>query len=221
VTALRDAALDYAAAGMPVLPLNGKSPRNTGGLTNASADVAKVAEWWRRWPDANVGIVTGPVSGYVVLDVDAPAGLRSLAELEQRHGAIRTAQVLTGSGGRHLWFRNPEEPIRNSAGVLGEGLDVRGDGGYVVVPPSIHESGNPYKWTRELEHVASCPAWLLEDARGRRNGPAAPVGLVIPEGERDDTLTSLAGSMRRRGERGRDARRPPRRERSLQAAARR
>ncbi|MDQ3671098.1 MAG: bifunctional DNA primase/polymerase [Actinomycetota bacterium] len=199
MSGVRDAALDYAAARMPVLPLNGKIPRNQGGLTNASADVLKVAEWWRRWPDANVGIVTGSASGYVVLDVDAPAGLRSLADLEKRHGAIRTAQVLTGSGGRHLWFRCPDDPIRNSAGVIGEGLDVRGDGGYVVAPPSLHESGNVYKWTRELEHVAACPAWLLEDARERRNGSASPVGEVIAEGTRDGTLTSLAGTMRRRG----------------------
>jgi hypothetical protein len=194
---LRDAALDYAAAGMPVLPLAGKIPRNRGGLTNASSDVLVVAEWWRRWPDANVGVVTGGASGYVVVDVDGPAGARSLMELERRHGRIRTAQVLTGSGGRHLWFRCPKDQIRNSAGALGEGLDVRGDGGYVVVPPSVHESGNLYRWTRELEHVAELPAWLLEGAR--RNGPTPAIEDVIPEGRRDTTLTSLAGSMRRRG----------------------
>jgi replicative DNA helicase len=196
---LRDAALDYAAAGMPVIPLAGKVPRNRNGLTGASSDVVVVAEWWRRWPDANVGVVTGPASGYVVLDVDGPAGLRSIAELEKRHGAIRTAQVLTGSGGFHYWYRCPDKPTRNSAGALGEGLDMRGEGGYVVVPPSVHETGNVYRWTRELEHVKECPAWLLEDARERRNGSAPAIGDVIPEGQRDSTLTSLAGSMRRRG----------------------
>jgi replicative DNA helicase len=202
VSERRDAALDFAAAGMPVLPLDGKVPRNRGGLTKASTDVSQVAEWFRRWPDANVGVVTGPRSGFVVLDVDGPAGLRSLAEIEKRHGRIRTAQVLTSSGGRHLWFRYPAETIRNSTGVVGEGLDVRGDGGYVVAPPSVHENGNAYRWTRELEHVADCPAWLLEDARKRRNGAptiAAVIPEVIPEGTRDATLASLAGSMRRRG----------------------
>lgn len=199
MSAIRDAALDYAAAGMPVLPLEGKIPRNRGGLTNASADVAEVAEWWRRWPDANVGVVTGQRSGFVVLDVDGPAGARSLVDLERRRGEIRTAQVLTGSGGRHLWFRCPSEPVRNSAGAVGEGLDVRGEGGYVVAPPSIHETGNPYKWTRDLEHVADCPSWLTEDVQRRQNGAAAPVEDVIPAGQRDATLASLAGSMRRRG----------------------
>jgi hypothetical protein len=193
------AALDYAAAGMPVLPLDGKVPRNRGGLTNASADVAQVAEWWRRWQDANVGVVTGAASGYVVLDVDVPAGLRSLAELERRHGKLSTAQVLTGSGGRHYWFCAPAEELRNSAGALGEGLDVRGAGGYVVAPPSVHENGNPYRWTRELEHAADCPAWLLADAQKRRNGKAPALEAVIPEGARDATLASLAGTMRRRG----------------------
>lgn len=114
---LLHAALDYAAAGLPVLPCDGKVPRNRGGLTNASADVDVVAEWWRRWPSANVGVVTGSASGFSVLDVDGAAGLRSLAELERAHGALKTAQVLTGSGGRHYWFRAPDG-LRNSAGKL-------------------------------------------------------------------------------------------------------
>jgi hypothetical protein len=199
VSARRDAALDYAAAGMPVFPLAGKKPRNDNGLTGASADMDKVADWWRRWPDADVGIATGQASGFVVLDVDGAAGLRSIVEIEKRHGTIRTAQVLTGSGGRHYWFRCPDEPLRNSVKAIGDGLDIRGDGGYVVGPPSVHESGNVYRWTRELEHVADCPAWLIEDARSQRNGAAPEIGEIIPIGEIDSTLASLAGSMRRRG----------------------
>ena len=68
-----------------------------------------------------------------------------------------------------FWFRCPTDAIRNSAGALGEGLDVRGEGGYVVAPQSVHESGNVYRWTCELEHVAECPGWLIEDAHQRRN----------------------------------------------------
>ncbi len=196
---LVDAALEYAAAGLPVLPLAGKVPRNRNGLTSASTDVLVVGEWWRRWPDANVGIVTGAASGYVVLDVDGPAGLRSLAELERRRGKLRTAQVLTGSGGWHYWFLFPDESVRNSAGVLGEGLDVRGEGGYVVAPPSVHESGNVYKWTRELEHAVAWPEWLLEDARTRRSGPAPKVDEIIPEGKRRAAMLSVAGKLKRSG----------------------
>jgi hypothetical protein len=199
VSARRDAALDYAAAGMPVFPLAGKKPRNDNGVTGASADLQKVADWWHRWPDADVGIATGLASGFVVLDVDGATGLRSIAELEKRHGTIRTAQVLTGSGGYHYWFRCPDEPLRNSVKAIGDGLDVRGEGGYVVAPPSVHETGNIYRWTRELEHVVDCPAWLLEYERSRRNGAAPEIGEIIPIGQIDSTLTSLAGSMRRRG----------------------
>lgn len=193
------AALAYVTADLPVLPLDGKVPRNHGGLTNASTDPAVVAEWWRRWPDANVGIRTGAESGLIVLDVDVPAGTKALAELERKHGKLITARVLTGSGGWHHYFRHPDRPVRNSAGSLGDGLDLRGDGGYVVAPPSVHESGNRYKWTRELDRLADPPGWLLEDADRRRNGAAPKVDTIIPAGSRNAELTSIAGTLRRRG----------------------
>jgi putative DNA primase/helicase len=125
--------------------------------------------------------------------------LRSLADLERRHGKLTTATVLTGSGGRHYWFRHPGGELRNSAGQLGPGLDLRASGGYVVAPPSVHESGNPYKWTRERDRATTPPAWLLEDVEKRRNGPAPTVADAIPEGKRNAELASLAGTMRRRG----------------------
>lgn len=198
---LLDAALSYATAGFPVLPLRGKVPRIERGLHCASTDRAAVEDWWRRFPDANIGIRTGAESRLVVLDVDVPEGLASLRELEGRHGKLDTATVLTGSGGWHHYFRHPGREVRNSAGKLGPGLDVRGDGGYVVAPPSVHESGNQYKWTRPLDRLAELPGWLLEgDAHERRNGtqPKA-VGTEIPEGQRNATLASLAGSMRHCG----------------------
>ena len=193
------AALAYAVAGFPVLPLDGKVPRNRGGLTNASTDPAIISEWWGRWPSADVGIRTGAESGLLVLDVDVPAGLKTLAELERRHGKLRTACVLTGSGGWHHYFRYPGEPVRNSAGRLGDGLDVRGDGGYVVAPPSLHESGRLYKWTRGLERGRKdVPPWLLEAIGARAN--AAPKVLErIPEGQRRDELLKVAGALKRRG----------------------
>src|SRR5581483_1415196 len=196
------AALTYAATGLLVLPLDGKVPRNRGGLTNASSDPEVVADWWRRWPDANVGIRTGTESGLVALDVDTPkGGAGTLAELERKHGKLaKTARVLTGGGGEHIYFKHPGREVRNSAGRLGAGLDVRGDGGYLVVPPSIHDSGRVYKWIRPLERgIADPPAWLLDDPGASRNGSAPPVGDAIPQGERDTTLASLAGTMRRRG----------------------
>jgi hypothetical protein len=199
-TPVLDAAIGYARAGLPVLPLaqKGKVPLIRGGLTRASTDPSVIASWWQRCPDANIGIRTGSESGLVVLDVDLPAGLSELHELERRHGKLTTARSLTGSGGSHYWFRHPGRELRNSAGKLGDGLDVRGDGGFAVAPPSVHESGNLYKWVRTLDHAEECPAWLLADEDALRRSTAATRD-IIPEGERDSTLASLAGSMRRQG----------------------
>jgi hypothetical protein len=198
VPAALAAALDFASAEMLVLPLRGKVPRLPNGLTGASADLDVVAGWWRKWPAANVGVVTGAASGYVVLDVDGAAGERALAELEARHGKLETAEVATANGGRHLWFRCPVEPVRNSAGKLGDGLDVRGEGGYVVCPPSAGAHGGRYVWTRELEHAVVWPDWLTALAP-TRSGPAPEVERVIPAGRRNAELASVAGTLRRRG----------------------
>ena len=230
------AALAYAEAGLNVFPLKPRSkvPATLDGLKSATSDVDQVRAWWQRWPEANVAIRTGTESGVVVLDVDVQhGGAGSLRELEQRHGELpKTARVLTGGGGQHVYLRHPGHEIRNSAGKLGAGLDVRGDGGYVVAPPSVHENGRAYQWMRPLERgIADVPAWLLEDAEKRRNGGAAePVDELIPEGRRREALLSLAGTLRRRGlgaseilaalEAVNEARcRPPLRPRELEALA--
>jgi hypothetical protein len=194
------AALAYAETGLPVLPLAGKVPRNGNGLTGASTDTELIREWWARWPDANVGIRTGEQAGVFVLDVDVQhGGGATLKALAREHGKLpMTATVLTGGGGSHHYFRYPENGIRNSAGQLGAAVDIRGEGGYCVAPPSVHESGRPYKWMRTLERgIADPPGWLL--AETSQNGAAPAVGEAIRKGERDSTLASLAGTMRRRG----------------------
>ena len=202
---LAAAALAYAEAGLAVFPLKpgSKVPATLDGLKSATCDAEQVRAWWQRWPDANVAVRTGGESGLVVLDVDVQrGGAGTLAKLERAHGRLpRTAETLTGGGGRHLLFRHPGREVRNSVDKLGPGLDVRGDEGYIVAPPSIHdESGRPYRWTRALERgLVDPPAWLLEADAQRRNGAAPKVGAVIPQGQRNATLTSLAGTMRRRG----------------------
>lgn len=197
------AAVSFAIAGVPVFPCAGKVPRLPRGLNSASTDPEQVAEWWSRWPDASIGLVTGAASGLIVLDVDVQhGGQGTLLELERKHGKLpKAAEVLTGGGGKHVYFRHPGYEVRNSAGRLGPGLDIRGDGGYVIAPPSVHASGREYKWLRPLGsvHPFDPPAWLLSDAAQRRNAPAPAVESVIPEGQRRQTLLSLAGSMRRRG----------------------
>lgn len=184
----------------------GKHPTTPKGLHSASTDLAVVNAWWDRWPWANVGIVTGQISGLVVLDVDPRHdGDDSLYRLEQRHGTLpETVEVVTGSGGRHLYFQHPGEPVRNSAGRLGTGLDLRGDGGYVVAPPSSHISGRFHQWEASSRPgqvpLADMPAWLTEIHQSPITETHPTTGeIVAVAGGRNIWLTSFAGSIRRRG----------------------
>lgn len=190
-------ALRYAATGWPVLPVHGvkprtedvtectcsggadcksagKHPRTRSGLKDASTDETVIRDWFTRWPDANLGILTGGASGIVVLDVDPRhGGDKSLMELERRYDAMpQTLLALTGGGGRHICFQHPGELTRNSVGKLGPGLDVRADGGYIVVAPSRHASGRPYRWQGDANPVttelAPLPEWLRLDREERQ-----------------------------------------------------
>ena len=160
------AALAYASQGWPVFPCHtptvlgcscgrpgctspGKHPRTRNGVHDATTDRATVAGWWRRWPDANLAVATGQRSGIVVIDLDPRhGGHHAWRRLTAGHPSIGAPLVATGSGGWHLWFAHPGRPVPNSAGRLGPGIDVRGDGGYVIAPPSVHASGARYRWVR-------------------------------------------------------------------------
>ncbi len=172
------AALAYARRGWAVLPCHNppsggcscanpcctspaKHPRTRRGLHDATTELGAVRRWWRRWPEANVGVRTGAISGLVVLDVDPDhGGEASLGELVDAYEDLpATLEVRTGGGGRHLYFAHPGGRVANSAGVLGLGLDVRDDGGYILAPPSAHASGASY---RRLTNAppAALPGWL-------------------------------------------------------------
>jgi len=182
----------------------GKHPRTRNGLKDASKDPAHVARWWSMWPEANIGLACGAISGLVIIDVDGAEGEDSFRGLEAELGPLpATVEALTGKG-RHLYFNHPGGIVRPTAGILGPGVDVRGDGSYVVAPPSLHATGRRYTW--EAEHhiediaLADLPeAWAhrlrADKPRGKRPAEEAP----IPEGQRNATLTSMAGTMRRRG----------------------
>ncbi|MHB8537691.1 MAG: bifunctional DNA primase/polymerase [Candidatus Dormibacteria bacterium] len=223
---LREAALGYAARGWLVFPCHGmasdghctcgkrgcrtpgKHPRPVRWLLEATTAADTVRGWWRRWPDSNIGVVTGRRSGLLVIDVDPRhGGDDALAALEQENDQLpETVEAVTGSGGRHILFAYPSQHvIRNSASLVGLGIDVRGEGGYIVAAPSGHVSGRGYAW--EAAHhptdvaLAPPPAWLLALLAAGRNGrhPAPPLEESIPEGRRSASMVSLAGSMRRRG----------------------
>lgn len=207
-------ALRCAARGWAVLPLEPGEKVPLGalvphGLLDATTDPGRIEHWWTLAPDAGVGIRTGAVSGLVVLDIDPRhGGDESIEELERRHGKLPdTVVVLTGGGGRHVFFSHPGPGLKVPNAIrLGTlpGIDVRADGGYVVAPPSRHPSGRTYAW--ELSsHPDDIPLATLPDWLSQLMRPAAPPvnGTVsketIPEGERNTILTSLAGSMRKRG----------------------
>jgi hypothetical protein len=194
VCELLEAALAYAAMGWRVFPVNGKAPRTRHGFKDAVTDERRIRDWWGLWPRAGVATPTG--AGRYALDVDDEAAVSELP------GALPpTVVALTGGGGRHLWFAH-DGRLTNSPGGLPDGIHFRGDGGYVVLPPSPHPDGGSYEWlTAPYEHpLAPLPAWLLELlAPSGRNGLARPVEDELPQERRNTTLTSLAGSMRRRG----------------------
>ena len=205
-----DAALFYALElHWPVLPVRpqAKNPLTQHGLNDATVDEKTIRQWWRAWPDANVGIVTGAASGLLVLDVDPRhGGDESLRELCAEDQLPLTVVGLTGGGGRHFYFQLPAGEHRNKANLL-PGLDIRASGGYVVAPPSAHESGGSYRFGEGRSPIdllpASAPGWLireLEPADGVVTTTAMPRPIQeVCEGGRNDHLTRVAGKLRRIG----------------------
>ena len=205
-----DAALDYLARGWSVIPVEPRGKRPLVAwleFQERQPAAAEVAGWYGRWPEANVAIVTGVVSGLVVLDVDAGhGGAQSLVGLEAAHGPLtRTITAATGGGGRHLYFSHPGGIVHNKVG-LAPGIDVRGDGGCVIAPPSLHPKGRRYAWVPGCapgeEALAPLPLWLGQLLRPGQGRPGHPlmhwrelVRRQIPEGERNNTIASLAGYL--------------------------
>lgn len=196
------AALRYARRGWAVIPLNGKFPfPDTHGCKDATTDEKQIRRWWRQWPDANVGIACDSARGPIVIDIDGPSGQAAVAGA----GLPDTREVRSRKGHRHLYFAPLEEgtTIKRAIRPMGQevSFDVLGDGGYVVAPPSIHpDTGRPYRWTNKIKiaRLGEEVFGLLPKTQAE-NGGAPPLPDIIVEGERDDVLTSLAGSMRRRG----------------------
>lgn len=220
------AAAKYAAQGWAIVPLHsapggvcscrnsscpspGKHPRTSNGLLDASSDAATVAGWWARWPDANIGFPPGR-SGFVVLDVDGPTG----ETLAQAAGLLAepTLEVVTGrtDGGRHRWYRHPGGHIPNGS-PFGAGLDVRGDMGYVLLPPSVHPSGRVYAWRGTLGEIGDLPPHLVSKLQGSPDATEAgpkpdqlPAWMIpwmtVGEGGRNNTMTRFVGYCFRHGD---------------------
>lgn len=222
MTTMLDAALDYAWRRWPVLPLRtptdgrctcdkdcgsnaGKHQRIADWPNQATTDAATIQQWWRLWPDANLGIATGQASGFFVVDVDPRhGGDDTLRELEARHGALPpTVEALTGGGGAHKLYKYPG-PVKSGAGALGRGVDLKADGGCIVPAPSLHASGRRYCWEVSSHHddvpIAEAPAWLLALLRaetGEGHNERFAVPETIRQGERNSTLYKLARSLKK------------------------
>ena len=211
---LRAAALAYLARGWSVIPVEPRGKRPLVPWTEYQLRPATVEEleaWFKRWPNANIGIVTGAVSGLVVLDVDERhGGTASLSQLNKEFGpGPKTVEAGTGGGGRHVYFGHPGGRVGNRVG-LRPGIDLRGDGGCVVAPPSVHPSGRPYAWLpgrspNEIE-IAPLPSWLLprsDRVEGRMGHSLTHwrklVREGVAEGERNSALASLTGHLLWRG----------------------
>jgi hypothetical protein len=178
---MRAAALALAERGWRVLPIEerGKRPLTMSGSHDGTSDLSRVSEWWRRWPGANIGVATG--YGFFVVDSDGPLGAAWLEGVELPDTlTARTAR------GRHLFFRLPDGvTVANSTSKVSANVDVRGVGGYVVAPPSVHPSGHVYQWLD------------LDDAPCRSLMALAPGWLIDGVSDRSRRLIAVAGGERR------------------------
>ena len=220
--ALLDAALTYAAKGWHVFPCHtptahgcscrrdcgrdcGKHPRTRRGLNDATTDEGQIRRWWTMWPSANVAIRTGQVSGLVVLDRDDyKGGADSLEELEGTYSPLpETVLSLTGGGGQHYGFAAPGTPVKTTVESFAPGLDIKGEGGYVIAPPSLHMSGKQYVW--EVLHepedtpLAPMPDWLRVLCQEKTRRTVVDAGAPIPDHQRNDTLFRHGCSFRAKG----------------------
>lgn len=166
-----------------------------------------IHDWWGRWPNANIGMATGELSGIVVLDCDSGEA-RQLAL--DKGGLEKAPAVWTGTpGGVHFWMRWPGYPVTNFVKDI-PGTDFRGDGGYVLLPPSVHRNQNTeYRWNEHSlgRKPAAVPDWLEELFRSKASsasdgGPAGdPLDVEsmlagFDEGGRDSGLFRLACRFR-------------------------
>jgi hypothetical protein len=203
-----DYALKYAEKGLAVFPCmpGQKTPATAHGFKDATLNPQIIEAWWRSWPDYNVAIATGAPSQIIVLDIDD--GEAELRKLETQHGELpATVESVTPGGGRHVLFRHPGWPVKCSQSEFAPGIDVRADGGYIIVPPSVNNTkGKRYFWSVDTASAfAAAPQWVLD-----RLKTASTVVKITPsaewqqlvhggvaEGRRNGTVARLAGLLLR------------------------
>lgn len=198
-SAMLNAAMAYTRARIPVFPCKpDKKPYVKGGFHSATADEQQIMRWWAEYPDAMIGMPTGPASGVWALDIDMPkeatggSGYDSLQELIAAHGDLpSTWTQKTPSGGTHYIFHYPTDGmiIRNSAGKVGSKIDVRGDGGYIIVAPSLNRDGQCYQ-TINSSPAVPAPAWLLALAT-----PSSANSSTLETAQPDTVITDASSGL--------------------------
>ena len=213
--AVLSAALAYAAKGWPVFPCGmDKKPLTKNGFYNATTDPEQIRNWWAKYPNAAIGVPTGRTSGILVIDLDVRPdgdGRESMRDLEARIGQLPdTVMSITPSGGNHRVFRYPGDDETNfsSAAGISDHVDVRADGGYIILPPSTIRSG-AYTWELSSDPEDVQPAqlpdawvnWLPHEPRFPENVDTTHFTLPkqIKPGERNDTLFRYAAQLRAKG----------------------
>lgn len=205
-----DAAIEYAKKGFAVFPLKyrDKVPLTRNGCKDATTDAAQIKAWWQKYPNANIGLATGSVSQNVFvidLDIDEDCGIdgyHSLEGWQREHGDFpETWTAITGRGGYHLYYRGNGK-IKNRAGII-DGVDIRGNGGYVVAPPSIHKNGNRYEWEYSPDEFELAKAdnnvmyFLNHD--DHRQSASFTMPNIVSAGQRNQMLFRFACMMQAKG----------------------
>lgn len=205
-----DAAIEYAKKGFAVFPLKyrDKVPLTRNGCKDATTDAAQIKAWWQKYPNANIGLATGSVSQNVFvidLDIDEDRGIdgyHSLEDWQREHGDFpETWTAITGRGGYHLYYRGNGK-IKNRAGII-DGVDIRGNGGYVVAPPSIHKNGRRYDWEYSPDEFEIAKAdnnveyFLNHD--DQKQGAAFTMPNIVAAGQRNQMLFRFACMMQAKG----------------------
>jgi len=210
-----DWALWFAGLGLPVFPCKGKRPVTPHGFKDATTDMTQITRWWSQNPNWNLGMPTGKVSKCFAVDCDGQQGIDQFVQLIAENGGIpKTPISATGGGGLHYLFQYPtDREVRNGSKVGGKMIDVRGEGGYIIVPPSSHESGRDYAWQVSLADTpfAIPPGWVLDLVTSKGKQSASPLGSEqwfasecggltfetapgAPDGARHDMACRLAGA---------------------------
>jgi hypothetical protein len=212
---MKKAALALAQRGLAVFPCwpNRKTPVCKHGFKEATTDPAIIDAWWSGYSVANIAVATGRISGIFVADIDEKHGRTGEADLralEAKHGPLpKTVESITPSRGRHLWFRMPHHAVPSSVGKIAPGIDIRGDGGYVLVPPPrvVEDYGSgEYRWSVDsTSEFADAPEWLFASAdihlldKRSLSSHWLRIARGVSQGTRNQDCASMTGKLARHG----------------------